>query len=83
MHTSLAENSQFNYQHAVGGKHVGFQPIVGVGQMSHLLSHIIIHVLPLTLSASVLVNTPASHKVILTVHEIMETQTYSLHTRTI
>lgn len=77
MHASLAETSRFNYQHAVGGKHVGLQPIVGVGQMSHLLSHIIIHVLPLTLSASVLVNTPASHKVILTAYKIMETQAHS------
>lgn len=39
--------------------------LVGVGQVSYLISHTIIHVAPLTLSASMLVNTPTSHKVIL------------------
>lgn len=45
-------------------------PLVGVGQMSFLISPVIIHVPPLTLSASMLVNTPASHKVILTASKL-------------
>ena len=45
-------------------------PLLGVGQMSCLISNIIIHVAPLILSASMLVNMPTSHKVILTARKL-------------
>lgn len=65
---NLITDTQFeeNTSSAPTGKH----PLVGVGQMSSLISHIIIHVPPLTLSASMLVNMPTSHKVILTARKL-------------
>lgn len=50
------------------------QPLVGVGQMSFLISPIIIHVPALTMSAGELVNMPTSHKVALTAHKLRKLQ---------
>lgn len=45
-------------------------PLLGVGQMSSLISRTIIHAPALTTSANMLVNMPTSHKVILTARKL-------------
>lgn len=66
LHANVITDTRFeeNMKSISSAKH----PLLGIGHMSCLISHIIIHVPPLTPSASMLDNMPAPHKVILTVN---------------